>query len=243
MGIMETLFGSSTKAADTTNQGGTNKAGASQDATSQTAGGAAADTTSGAGDTNKSPLDVFGESFKMSTTDAAQEDTRIFGDVDAKKVMESANQVNFLQVANPQDIELVKAGGEEATKALGRILQAVTSASYGQSALASTQMIEQAAKQLEERVMKRLPSQVRNSLVDTSLASSNPAFTHPAVAPLVELAKNNFIKANPTATSEEITSMTTGYMKAVAEAFGSKPAATASTAGEESIDWMAELGL
>lgn len=233
MGIMETLFGSKSAAPAAPAP----QAPASQAGTEAPSAGAAQ-----GGEEQKSALDVFKESFKLPESNAKPVDSRIFGDVDPKKVMESAGQVNFLQVADPKDIELVKAGGEEATKAMARILQAATSATYGQSAIASTQLIEQAAAKLEEKLMSKLPSQVRNTLVDTSLATANSAFNHPAVAPLVQIAKDNFIRANPTASPEQITSMTTEYMKAVAEAFGEKPAQSAADSKEE-IDWYKELGL
>lgn len=234
MGIMDTLFGSG------------NKTAAAPAPAASTGAPAAATGDQGAapaGQQNQSPLDSFNEAFKIDTSNAPPADTRLFGEVDPKKVMESAGTVNFLQVANPTDIEAVKAGGDEATKALGRILQAVTSASYGQSAIASTQMIEQAATLLEQRLMNKLPGQVRNTLVDTTLASSNAAFNHPAVAPLVELAKSKFIQANPTASAEEISSMTTEYMKAVAGAFSDKPDPVTAPGAQKDTDWFAELGL
>ena len=110
-----------------------------------------------------SPLTPFADIWQTPTTPNPNDSPAIFGAVDPKKVMESARQANFTGAITPQQMAAITAGGEGATKALGEMLQNVAQTVYGQSALATAKIVEQALTKQQEQFDARLPSMVRKN--------------------------------------------------------------------------------
>jgi len=238
MGIMDTLFGSS-KAAEPA--GGTQQTAPAATTTATQTQGTDPATQQQAATTPNSPLDQFSAAWQNDDTKKAAEQVGIFGDVNPKDIADAASKVNFLSQVSKEDIQAVQAGGEDATKALAAILQKVTQAGYAQSALASTKLIDQAAAQLEQKLLGKMPEQVRRSMVDTTLQEQEAAFSHPAVAPVVDLVKNQLLQKYPTATAAEISKMATSYFtEALVPALTKQPAPSASQTAED-FDWAGFL--
>lgn len=196
----------------------------------------------------KSPLDAFGNLWDNSDNAKNEQQLGVLGEISPQKIAEAASKVNFAKVVKPEDLTAIREGGDGAVQALANALNSATQAVYAQSALASSKLIEQATNQLEERILAKLPDQVRRNLLDNSMVEENAALTHPAAAPLVKLVQNQLATKYPDATPSQLKKMATDYFNNSMQAITGvnvsntqQPQATKSSPAE--IDWSAELDL
>lgn len=152
-----------------------------------------------------------------------------FENVDAKKMMEAAQRVDFTQVLTPEMRAQLAGGGEDAVRATIEAMNIVTQASYGQSALAASKMIGAAVKQAEARVAERIPELVKAAIISGNLAKSNPVFNNPAVKPIVEGLKSQMMLKFPNSTDSELTKMAEDYFMAVSGSFTVDPSKSAAS--------------
>lgn len=168
-------------------------------------------------------------------------DKPIFDGLDPKKVMESAGKVNFSQVITPEQTAAIAAGGEGAVKAFTESLNRVAQTVYGQNAIATTQIVEQALAKQAEQIKAALPSIVRKMTTNNSLAEQNPLFSHPAVAPFVQTLQGQLLAKNPNATTQEINTQVTEFIQALGSTAPITPPANSLAAQaakkSEDIDW------
>jgi hypothetical protein len=162
---------------------------------------------------DKSPLDGY---VKMWETDATKNKspsaTPTF-DVDPKKLMDAARNVDFAK-AIPADI-LAKAAGGDVT-ALGQAINVAAQVGYAQSAAATTKIVEQAlaqqAKVFHEQVM---PDLFRKHSVSQTLASDT-VLSNQTVKPVADFVKTQVAAAYPNASAADIEKHTQAYFKDVA---------------------------
>lgn len=193
-----------------------------------------------------SPLDEF-KGLWDNPTNTEEVDNTIFGTIDPKMIAASAGKLNFAGAVSKEDIAAIQAGGEGAVKALGNALNATTQAVYAQSALASSKLIEAASAKLEERILGKLPEQVRRNLLDNDMVEENAAYSHPAAVPIVKLVQNQLATKYPNATPTELRKMAQQYFdnsyKAIGGDRNTAAAAAAKNPALDSTDWDLELGL
>jgi hypothetical protein len=196
-----------------------------------------------------SPLDEFKDLWQNVANSDTSEETGVLGTIDPKQIMAAAGKVNFAKVITAEDIAAIQAGGEGATAALGRALNSTSQAVYAQSALASSKLIEQAVSKIEERILGKLPDQVRRNLLDNSMVEDNASYSHPAAAPLVQLVQNQLATKHPNATPSQLKKMAQDYFANSFKAInGDKASDTGNTStkdkkGDVEIDWATELDL
>lgn len=186
-----------------------------------------------------SPMAKFNDVWQTPNTGNANDDQPIFANVDPAKLMESAKKLDFTKVVPADTFAKIAAGGQEAAQAFAEAMQAVTQASFAQSALATTKIVEQAMSKQREQFDNRLPSMVKNLSVSEGLRASNPLLNSPAVAPLVSALTQTLTVKNPNATSGEIQQQVQDYFSMLGEHFQPKSnqQTTSSQGSKVEDDW------
>lgn len=182
------------------------------------------------------PMDGFKDLWQTPANTDPNANQSMFANLDPKKIMESAKTVDFTKAITPDMLQKIQAGGAEAMQILPQILNSVAQASFGQSALATTKIVEQALSQQQEKFEAMLPTFVKRASADDALAA-NPIYNNPAVQPLVTAAKEMFIRKHPNATAAEITSQVEGYFKALGQTLTPAPTQTQAKATPGEVDW------
>ena len=183
----------------------------------------------------ESPLEKFAALWEPTKTDpnapAAPQP------VSAEQIMEAAGKVDFTKVLSQEDLAKIAAGGDDAIAALSSVLNKSMQTAYGHSALAATKLVEQAVSKAEESFAAKLPTLINQQTSRNALLSDNPAFSNPAVAPIVEIIHQQLVNKFPTATPNEIAAMAKEMMSGAAQVFNpSKTPDPAATAKKED-DW------
>lgn len=171
---------------------------------------------------NKSPLSEFEKLWEPATGPDGKP-LQVTSDplyqVDAQKVMQEAQKVDFRKVATPEQLQKVAAGGQDGVAAMMEIMQSVASSVYGSAALAATKIAEQGITKALSQAEQRLPSVIRQQQFGETLTQKNPALKDPAVVPMIELVSRQLSQKYPNASSQELAEMAERYMQAAADAF------------------------
>jgi hypothetical protein len=189
----------------------------------------------------ESPLDAFKDVWQTTVKPGDSTDGPMFGNIDAKKLMESAGQVDFAKTISPEQMQAIAAGGEGAVKAFAESMNKVAQSVYAQSAFATTKIVDQAMARQQENFAKNLPSMVRKFSVNENLVAENPLLSNPALTPLVSALTDQLTGKNPNATSAEIQSQVNDYFASLGQVFAPKPVETAASRhaakAAKSEDW------
>lgn len=202
----------------------------------------------GTADPATTPLDAFAKLWETPATDPnapSQDPNNYFATLDPAKVMESAKKVNFAnQQVTPEMLAEVAKGGPDAVKVMLGLINQSSQAVYGQSALATASIVQKALDAQREQFQKQLPGLLKSHLVTDSLATENPIFTNPALAPMVEMARNQVLQKFPNATQTEVKQQVVTFFNAMQSALAPKSVKAGSgnsSTGGENTDWDAWL--
>lgn len=158
------------------------------------------------------------------------------GGLTPEKMLEAAGKVDFSRVLDQESLQKITAGGEGAVEALAGLLNKTAQTVYGQSTVVAKKLVDQAVEQAEARFAAQVPNLVKRQSMRDGLVSENPAFNHPAVAPIVEVLQQQMAQKHPNATATELQSLAKEYFAAAAGVLSpQKKAAAAPGAGE--VDW------
>lgn len=163
-----------------------------------------------------------------------------FAKTDPAKVMESARKTNFANMTQEQ-MTAIAAGGPEALKAMAAVLNNATQNVYGQGAIASTKMIDQALAAQRKQFEDMLPGLITKHQASSGLQQSNPLFSNPTLAPMVEMVQERILAKNPNATPQEIQQQTSLFFDTMGVQFAPKSQASANPAPRET-DWSKYMG-
>lgn len=141
-----------------------------------------------------------------------------------------AGKVDFSRVfaKNPELVQKAL-GGDVA--AFGQVMNSIVQASYAAALKSSHSMIGAREKVIRESIISELPQHFKSLSVQNS-GYSNPAFKHPAMKPLVDATKQQFLQKFPDATPAEIDTQVEQYLAATFEAAGFAKTANASGKGK-----------
>lgn len=191
---------------------------------------------------DQSPLDAFAKLWEPAIVDPNAVNPNFFATLDPNKVMESARKVNFSnQEITPEIAAAIAAGGEQAIKAVQSLINHSSQSVYGQSAIATSKIVEKALAAQREQFQKQLPGILKSQLVSDSLATENPIFNNPALAPMVEMARTQVLQKFPNATQAEIKEQVVSFFNAMQGALAPKPIKTEAEKNAD-MDWGAFLG-
>lgn len=160
---------------------------------------------------NANPLDEFGKLWQNDPNQQQQGPTSLFKP-DIAKLNEAVQKINFAESLPPELITKAL-GGDGASFA--QAINSVAQQAFGKSILATSQMMEKAFTQRMAEIEKTVDGRVRAISTREGIRRENPAFSHPAVAPLLESVQNQFATKYPEATSDELRSHAMNYMTQV----------------------------
>lgn len=187
----------------------------------------------------ESPLSKFSDVWK-NVSNPADANKSVFGDVDPAKLRQAAATVDFSKVITPETLAAINAGGEGAGKAYLESLNKVAQTVYGENAVATTKIVEQALQKQAESFQQQLPGLIKKFAISDSLRTENPFLADPAIQPIVSALETQLYQKNPNATSAEIKAQVNEYLEAVSTKFQEpklKAAQVKEAAASGEVDW------
>lgn len=165
-----------------------------------------------------SPLDSFKDLWQNANNEQGNDSSSdALFNVDPKALNETVGKMNFLGNIPPKVQEALKAGGEEAVRANLYLMNQVAQQSFAQSAQTTTRIVEAALAKQAEAFESRVSEVVRKQGASEQLKSANPAFSHPAAAPILEGIQVQMQKKFPNASASEIANMAQSYFTTFAQ--------------------------
>lgn len=185
----------------------------------------------------KSPLDGFAHLWEP-VKEAAPGTEPVNFNADPAKLMEAASKIDFTKIIKPEQLAAIQGGGEEATKALVNVLQAMQTQTYAQSTFAATKIAETTAAQVTENFQKQLPALLKKHGLENKLLEENPALSHPSIQPIVQAMQTQFAAKFPNATPAELLKMSQEYVAGLGQVFAPPSAPTKSAKAKAAeTDW------
>lgn len=188
----------------------------------------------GSADAAASPLDKFNDLWKNDPNAASTAPQPMFN-IDPEKVAAAAKANDFSKVITPDLRAQIEAGGAEATQALMQVMNSMSQKSFGDSTMATANIVEAALKKQMDSFKEMLPGLVKQQNLKESLATDNPIFNHPATTPILESLRQQVATKFPNASVSEQKQMAMDYLQSFASQLAPKPAASA--ASKADTDW------
>lgn len=162
-----------------------------------------------------SSVDPFADLWKTDPTQ--QQQGQPLFNVSQDKLLATARMQSFKETATPEHMAAIAQGGEAAVGAMLDLMEKVTQQGYAQSVFATTKLIEGAIDKSGFAKAADLESQIRNVQLKNSLHETNPVFSNPAYAPMLEMAQKQFQVKFPNATATELRKLAGDYITGMAE--------------------------
>lgn len=134
-----------------------------------------------------------------------------------------------------EQMTAISAGGEDAVKALGQIINVSVQNAMVQSTLINDKLTQKAVDAAVAAQQGKIPELLRHQAISDHAKASNPIFKDPAVIPVLDAVKEQLAIKHPTATPAEITDMTKDIMQSLGKAF--TPEATPDESKSTETDW------
>lgn len=191
--------------------------------------------------TEVSPLDGFKDLWEAKPVDKdappAFDPGNIFN-LNQESMNKALAQVDFAKGITEDQINAIQAGGPEAIKALGEMLNNTARQTMGAATQASAKMIETALTGASTAMDGKINNQVRQNQIASHLQETNPALNHPAAAPLINAMQTQLASQYPKASPQEIAQKVQEFMGAFAGVASGKPGAAEEAAkATAGTDW------
>lgn len=185
---------------------------------------------------SSSPLDKYTDLWK--TAPNAVNDNKVTFDADPQKIMEAASKVDFSKVVKPETLQKIQAGGENAAAAFLEAMNAVSQASFAQSAMATSKIVESALAKQSEQFDQHINRNIKKQSVSTAVRDTNPSYNHPAISPIMDALENSMTASNPNASPQEIKEKISDFLS-VLSGINAPPAkdADSSKKSTKEMDW------
>jgi len=166
----------------------------------------------------KSPLDEFATLWETDPNKKSPADTYKPEPLDTTKLQEMMGKID-LSSAVPADVQqAIAAGGEGAVEATMKALNMVAQQALVQSTLVANKMQEQTTVKIQEAILARIPSLLKEQNLSASLNDANPVYNNPAVAPIMDALKSTLAVKYPDASTKELTEMTQRFVTSLGQA-------------------------
>jgi len=146
---------------------------------------------------------------------------------------------DFTKLATPEQLAAIAEGGEGAVAANLAIINAVAQQTLTQATLVGNKLTEQMVARAIQDSQDKIPALLRSQLATSHLKDTNPLFSNPAVAPVMEAVRERLLGKFPDATPTQITEMTQDFVMAMGKEFA--PKENLNDNGEGGTDWAAYL--
>lgn len=189
--------------------------------------------------TNTDPLAAFSELWSNDPNAAPVVDSLkapLFANMDETKFQEAVSGMNFTNSIDPALVAKAQSGD---TAAFLEAINQAGRAGFSANMKTTMAMVEQALAKRTGDLTASLPGAVKNLQLRDGLDAVNPAFTNPALKPMVEAAQARIASKFPKASVAEIQKMTNDYMTTAAQLLNPQVAEAATTKGgkTDSFDW------
>lgn len=163
--------------------------------------------------------------------------------LDPTKLMESVGKMDFSKAIAPEQLQAIAQGGEGAMQAFAAAMNKVAQTVYAQNAMATSKIVEQALSKSKDSFLGELPLHIKQQQVADTLRTENPAFNHPAAAPIMGALQQQLAVKFPNATATELAGLAKSYLENFANAaVGQNPQQTQQSASQpDEMDWSKYL--
>lgn len=186
-----------------------------------------------------SPMADFAEIWKIDPPKQGAPDTgNIKFNLDPIKVAEASKSLDFTKSIPVELLAKVTAGGPDALQAVIAIANQIGQQSFAQSQVSSAKVLELALAEANSRFSANVPGIVRAQNIANTLQETNPLFSNPATAPMLELLKTQLATKFPTATPAEISDHAHKYLVGVAGEVNKLTQSQTAPAKSNEIDWL-----
>jgi hypothetical protein len=160
-----------------------------------------------------------------------------------------AGKLDFAALV-PQTIhDRIAAGGSDAGAAANEMQNIIARAVFQHNALATTKLVEAATIKAQEGFESLIDKKLKLAGLAETTATSHPALSNPAVAPVVDVIQQRIIQKYPQASSSEIKEKLNEYLNLMGTAFNPTMASKANTpvqtlasnSTQKETDWAAYL--
>lgn len=153
--------------------------------------------------------------------------------IDPKKLGEMVNKMDFTKSFTSEEVEAIKAGGDNAVAALASMMNKASRQAFQVSLAAATKLAEQGVANAHQRFISDIPEHVRNHMLENDLGS-DPIFKNPALQPIVKSVKDQYLKKFPKATPAELNNAVKQYFNYVGTELNKKPEDKTNTSDKNS---------
>lgn len=168
-----------------------------------------------------------------------QTNKSLFANIDPAKIQEAAGKIDFAKVVSPEILARIQAGGADASAALVEAMNRTAQTVYGQSAVATTQIVDRAVQEAMGRFEQTLPNHIKKQTASDSLRSQNKFLSNPAIAPVVNAVQTQLMGQFPNASPEELNQMTMQYVQQFADVVTPKKSPKETKGKDDGFDWEA----
>lgn len=165
----------------------------------------------------------------------------LFAGLDPATLAAAAAKNDFTKIITPEMQAALTKGGPEATNVMIQAMNLMAQKGFGDSAVASTKLIEQALAKQQQAFVEMLPNIIKSQSVGETLRSANPMFQSPAVAPILEMMTQQVAAKHPTLTAGEQAKMAQDYVLQFSQAFNPAKPTPQQQATANETDWSSFL--
>jgi hypothetical protein len=162
------------------------------------------------------PLKVFGKLWEDDPIDPKnppkEEPTTFLPTIDPTKLTEGFNKIDFSRYITPEESAAIKAGGDGAHNAHISVLNKSLRQAMMTMFSASQKMVEAGLSTAQGRFMNKVPSHVKDVLVQGNLTKNNKLMSNPAFSPLIESVRQRYQEKFPKATADQISESVSAYL-------------------------------
>lgn len=173
-------------------------------------------------------LDKFSDLFIIDPNATPKKDEPLFN-IDPVKLAAAAKNNDFTKAVTPELLAAIAAGGEGAVKATMDAMNAMAQKGFGDSAMATSKMIEAALAKQQEKFLEQLPAIMKTQTLSENLRTANPIFNHPATAPILKMFQEQVAIKHPHATVAEQQALAIEFVTSFADAANPQKPDTASS--------------
>lgn len=180
----------------------------------------------------KSPSEQLAELWKIEPPKepkaAIQAPTLNF---DPAKVQQLSQGMDFTRnLVTQDDLAKIVAGGPDAVNVLMQTMNKVGQNVFAQATLANAKIVQGSLDANATNLQAALPSMVKTHTMQEAIVNSNPVFNDPAVAPILDILKQQLVQAYPNATAQEIQAHANKAVLNLGKVVGAQDAQTTQTA-------------
>lgn len=190
----------------------------------------------------KSALDAFKHLWDNDPN--KKPDSNVLFNIDQAKLIEAAKKDSYTSGVTKEQMAAIAQGGEAAVTAFMEALNTVAAEVYAKAAFVSTKLVEDGIGTASQRLDSRLPGMIKKHQVRDDLRSENPAFSHPAMKPVIQALENQLVTKYPDATSTELRSLAIDFLEGMSNQIAAPKnaretaKATAAKSGTNWEEWL-----